>query len=291
MMVHPTFVLTMMMPHAPAPALQGLQEASERWVRRERARPRLTCGVAALDVLLGGGWPQGKVGELVGPASSGRSGVATATVAAATARGEVVAWLDLADALDPASAAAAGVDLARLLWVRPRGVGEAVRAVEMVLEVGGFTVLVLDLGAGARGVPGAETGLGGARRRGWGALRLRLARTVERAGAVALVLADRPWIGTLAGVTVVLEWGKVRWGACGKARWLSGISLRARVERGGVRHDPNVRAAGPPASSGWVGGCFASGNSLPASEGGLGGHEAAEGVWGAAGPPASVVGA
>jgi hypothetical protein len=158
--------------------------------------------------------------------------MAVATVAAATARGEVVAWLDLADALDPASATAAGVDLARVLWVRPRGVEDAVRAAELVLEVGGFTVVVLDLGAGARGVPGAETRLGGARRRGRGALRLRLARAVERAGVVTLVLADRPWVGTLAGVTVVLERGGVRWDECGGARWLSGISLRARVERG-----------------------------------------------------------
>src|SRR5512136_2012126 len=91
---------------APLPAaLEGLRQASERWVRRERARTRLTSGVEALDGLLGGGWPQGKVGELVGPASSGRSAVAAATVAAATARGEVTAWLDTADAFDPASAA------------------------------------------------------------------------------------------------------------------------------------------------------------------------------------------
>ncbi len=214
-----------------APTLQGLREASERWAQRERTRPRLTCGVAALDTLLGGGWPQGKVGELAGPASSGRSGVAVATVAAATARGEVVAWLDLPDAFNPASAAAAGADLARVLWVRPRGLEEAVRTAELVLEVGGFTVAVLDLGSAAitaRAIPGSTRG------RGRGALRLRLARAVERAGVVALVLTERPWVGTLAGATVVLERGEARWGACGESRWLDGIVPQVRLERGRV---------------------------------------------------------
>jgi hypothetical protein len=228
-MVHSKLVLTMIVTHASAPTLEGLREASERWMRRERARPRLTSGVTILDALLGGGWLQGKVGELVGPDASGRSGVAVATVAAATARGEVVAWLDAADALDPASGAAAGVDLGRVLWVRPRGVEETVRAAELVLETGGFTVVVLDFGSGVS----SAQGRGG---KGHGALRLRLARAVERAGVVALVLAERPWVGTLAGVTVVLGRGEVRWGgsASGGPRWLAGIALKAHVERGGV---------------------------------------------------------
>ncbi len=218
--------------HAPAPvppSLEGLRQASERWVRRERARSRLVSGVATLDELLGGGWPQGKVGELVGPASSGRSAVAVATVAAAAARGEVTAWLDAADAFDPASAAAAGVDLDRLLWVRPRNAGETVRAAELVLETGGFTVVVLDLGVVARSVAGEA-------RERRGALRMRLARAVERAGAVALVLAERPWAGTLAGATVVMARGEARWGgARGGPRWLEGLALKLQVERGGVR--------------------------------------------------------
>lgn len=228
----------MIVTHASAPTLESLREASDRWVRRERARPRLTSGVVRLDALLGGGWPQGKVGELAGPDSSGRSGVAVATVAAATTRGEVVAWLDAADALDPCSAAAAGVDLGRVLWVRPQGVEETVRAAELVLEAGGFAVVILDFGSG---VPSAQRHGG----KGRGALNLRLARAVERAGAVALVLAARPWVGTLAGVTVVLGRGEVHWGegTGGGPRWLAGIALRAQVERGGVLHDPDVGAA------------------------------------------------
>ena len=248
----------MIVVYTPAPvpqSLEGLRQASARWVRRERDRVRIASGVATLDELLGGGWPQGKVGELVGPVSSGRSAVAAATVAAAAARGEVTAWLDAADAFDPASVAAAGVDLDRLLWVRPRGIGETVRAAELVLETGGFTVVVLDLGTAAvraasgrdevwerrggacprpsRAAARAIPALDGARR---DALRLRLARAVERADAVALVLAERPWAGTLVGATVAMARGEVRWGgARGGPRWLEGLALKLQVGRGRVR--------------------------------------------------------
>jgi hypothetical protein len=121
------------------------------------------------------------------------------------------------------------VDLDRLLWVRPRNAGETVRAAELVLETGGFTVVVLDLGVVARSVAGEA-------RERRGALRMRLARAVERAGAVALVLAERPWAGTLAGATVVMARGEARWGgARGGPRWLEGLALKLQVERGGVR--------------------------------------------------------
>ncbi len=193
-------------------ALASLREASLRWASRERARPRHSSGVVALDDALGGGWPQGRVCELVGSLSCGRTGVAMATLADATARGEAVAWIDGADALAPAAAAAAGVSLDRVLWVRPRTAGEVVRVAEVVLETGGFAVVVLDAGDG-RGrlrneedAPAAEPGT---KRRG--PLRLRLARAVERAGAVALVLCERPWAGASAAVTVLLDTARPVW--------------------------------------------------------------------------------
>ena len=206
-----------------APDLAGLRQASQRWLQRERLRLRLATGVAALDALLEGGWPQGKVSELLGTASLGRLAAAVATTAAATGRGEVTAWIDPDDAFDPASAAAAGVELERVLWVRPRGVGEAVRAAELVLATGGFAVVVLDLGAAAAG---PREGAGRS------ALPLRLARAVERAGAVVLVLAQRPWAGALAGVTVALARGEARWGGEGGPRWLAGLAVQPQVERG-----------------------------------------------------------
>lgn len=75
-------------------------------------------GLEAFDRALGGGWRRGELSELTGPASSGRSSLLLATLAAATARGEVVAIVDSLDRFDPPMAAAAGVDVMRVLWVR-----------------------------------------------------------------------------------------------------------------------------------------------------------------------------
>src|ERR1700730_3969974 len=75
-------------------------------------------GVTALDARLGGGFPRGQISEIVGTRSSGRASVLLRTLAAATARHELVALIDVLDMLDFASAEAAGIDLGRLLWVR-----------------------------------------------------------------------------------------------------------------------------------------------------------------------------
>jgi len=81
-------------------------------------RPVLPTGIDALDEVVRGGLPVGAVTELVGPECSGRTTVALRFVAGMTRAGRVCAWIDVSNALDPASAAAAGVDLTRLLWVR-----------------------------------------------------------------------------------------------------------------------------------------------------------------------------
>ncbi len=70
------------------------------------------------SMTLTGGLPRGALSEITGPASSGRTGVMLAALAQATRRREVCALVDASDSFDPASAAAAGVDLERLLWVR-----------------------------------------------------------------------------------------------------------------------------------------------------------------------------
>lgn len=244
--------------------LEGLRRATVRWRQQEQARPRVTSGVSEVDRLLGGGWPQGKVGELLGPVGSGRTGIAMATVAAATCRGEVAAWIDPADAFDPASAVAAGVVLSRVLWVRPQVLEDGVRAAELVLTAGGFTVLVLDA-AGER-LPLPETVADGVgEKSSWArrhrprrdSLRLRFARAVEQAGAAALVLAPRPWVGTWAGVTVALQPGRPRWerGTAAGPRWLAAVALAAQLERGGVewlggRATPVLGLAGAVAGEG-----------------------------------------
>ena len=77
----------------------------------------VTSGIPALDALTGG-LPRGCLTEICGPASSGRTTVLLATLAAATRRGEYCAVIDAGDALDPHSLAATGVDLDRMLWIR-----------------------------------------------------------------------------------------------------------------------------------------------------------------------------
>ncbi len=77
----------------------------------------VTSGIPALDALTGG-LPRGCLTEICGSASSGRTTVLLAALAAATRRGEYCAVIDASDALDPQSLAAVGIDLDHLLWVR-----------------------------------------------------------------------------------------------------------------------------------------------------------------------------
>jgi recombination protein RecA len=80
--------------------------------------PTAATGIAAVDELLGGGLPIGAISEIVGPECSGRTTLALSFLASITRQGKVCAWIDVSDSLHPESAAAAGIDLDRLLWVR-----------------------------------------------------------------------------------------------------------------------------------------------------------------------------
>lgn len=77
-----------------------------------------STGIRVVDDLLFGGLPIGTLTEVIGPASSGRTSLSLSFLAEVTHAGKVCAWIDVTDALQPESAAAAGIDLARLLWVR-----------------------------------------------------------------------------------------------------------------------------------------------------------------------------
>src|SRR5580765_2570312 len=100
---------------SPDPRLASITLASHLKIRP--APEMASTGIPALDALTGG-LPRGCLTEICGPASSGRTTLLLAALAAATRRGEFCAVVDASDALDPQSAAAAGVDLERLLWVR-----------------------------------------------------------------------------------------------------------------------------------------------------------------------------
>jgi recombination protein RecA len=81
-------------------------------------RPVLATGIQTVDELLEGGLPLGAITEIVGPEGSGHTSFALSFLARVTQSERVCAWIDVSDTLDPESAAAAGVDLSRFLWVR-----------------------------------------------------------------------------------------------------------------------------------------------------------------------------
>jgi recombination protein RecA len=81
-------------------------------------RPVLGTGIDGLDELLQGGLPAGALSELTGPECSGRTSVALSFIGRVTGAGNVCAWIDVSNAFDPVSAAAVGVNLKKLLWVR-----------------------------------------------------------------------------------------------------------------------------------------------------------------------------
>ena len=81
-------------------------------------RPVTTTGIHSIDAVLDGGLPLGAITEVVGPECSGRTAFALSFVAGLTQSAKVCAWVDVSDTLHPESAAASGVDLGGVLWIR-----------------------------------------------------------------------------------------------------------------------------------------------------------------------------
>jgi hypothetical protein len=178
--------------------------------------PHLPTGIAALDAVLNGGLPRGRITELSGRRSAGRTGLACAVAARATRAGETIAWIDPEDALEPEAAAEAGVVLARTLWVRPRDVADALRAAEILLGAGGFGLAVLDLGQPA------------GRTTAWP----RLLHAAERTRSVLLVVAAEREVGAAATLALEVTGRRVRWsGGPGRLVLLDGIEARVAVVR------------------------------------------------------------
>jgi hypothetical protein len=164
------------MPSAAALRLQIERSLERRFPAALTPAPRAVrevaaTGIAEVDAHLHGGLPVGAISELVGPQSSGRTSLVLAFVAQRTAEGRPCAWIDVGDAFDPESAAANGVGLPQLLWVRCRDAAapaqhtmnrrggkaavwtrldQALRAADLLLQAGGFAAIVLDLGDTAR---------------------------------------------------------------------------------------------------------------------------------------------
>jgi hypothetical protein len=114
---------------------------------RHERRPLevLPTGIREIDELLCG-LPRGAITELHGPASSGRTSLMLSALANATAHEEICAIVDCDDTFDLTSAAQAGVDFKRTLWVRcGHSLERAFKAVDLILHAGGFGFIALNL--------------------------------------------------------------------------------------------------------------------------------------------------
>src|SRR5262245_13997071 len=199
--------------------------------------------ITALDAHLDGGFPRGQLSELVGRRSSGRTSVLLRAMAAATARGELVALVDALDMLDVESACAAGVDLDALLWIRghavvnpgfcrdlnQRALEQAIRAFALVLQAGNFGLVVFDAGEAPpdalRRLPFTT----------W----LRLQRMVEGTQTACLLVGSEAMARSSAGLTLRIGQPAARPGSR-FSRLFEGLEVDARVVRARARQDGDV---------------------------------------------------
>lgn len=192
--------------------------------------PPAPTGWRALDERLRGGLPRGAISEVTGPESSGRTGLIFSLLAQETARGAATAYVDAADALDPRSAAAAGVALEQVLWVRcdpreppryerERRPDQAWQAANLIAAAGGFGLIVVDLGGLS------QRRLRVWQRRPW----VRLQQAVEHTATSLVVLAEAHVAGSAAVVVTRLERRGVDWRG---GVLLDGIEAEAAVVKG-----------------------------------------------------------
>jgi recombination protein RecA len=105
----------------------------------------VSTGALALDVALGiGGLPRGRVTEIYGPESSGKSTLAMHVVAEAQRNGGICAYIDAEHAMDPVYAAAIGVDVDELLISQPDTGEQALEICDMRVRSGAIDVVVVD---------------------------------------------------------------------------------------------------------------------------------------------------
>jgi hypothetical protein len=202
-----------------------------------------STGISAVDQLAGG-LPRGCLTEVFGGISSGITSLLQAALAARTANAEVCALVDAQDSFDPACAQFAGVSLQQLLWVRCRNVDQALRAADLLLHGGGFSLVAVDLsGAPAclvRQIPLSF----------W----FRLRRTVENTPTILLVLSRESNAKTCASLVLRMERAAARWSLKDRqypsrdfhtpASMLDGWTTTAEMIRSKARRKNNVAMIG-----------------------------------------------
>ncbi len=114
----------------------------------------ISSGALTLDLALGGGIPKGRVIEIYGPESSGKTTVALHAVAEVQKNGGIAAYVDAEHALDPTYSAALGVDIANLLVSQPDTGESALEIVDQLVRSAAVDIVVIDSVAAL--VPKAE---------------------------------------------------------------------------------------------------------------------------------------
>ena len=115
----------------------------------------ISTGSIGLDMALGiGGLPRGRIVEIYGPESSGKTTLALHAIASAQAKGGLAAFIDAEHALDPAYAAALGVDVDSLLVSQPDSGDQGLEIAEQLVRSGALDIIVIDSVAAL--VPRAE---------------------------------------------------------------------------------------------------------------------------------------
>jgi len=209
-------------------------------------------GIAEVDRLLDGGLPVGAISELTGPESSGRTSLTLAFLARRTQQDQVCAWVDVNDAFDAESAAASGVRLRQLLWVRCRSgsviangkpwtrLDQALRATDLLLQAGGFAAVMLDLGSTApehaSRIPLAT----------W----FRFRQAADRTRCSLLVLAQASFAQSSAAL--VLECAALREETTRATVW---SDFTYEVRRGRQRFAPAMASMRKPPASTWSASC------------------------------------
>jgi hypothetical protein len=221
-------------------------------LERSDAAAFIPFGVEAIDAVLRGGLPRGQVSEIAGSPSSGRTTLLLQLLAAATRGGEIAALVDTCDRLEVASAAAAGIDLDRLLWIRgesfdplhslrtrlcDRVLERAIKALTLVLQAGGFAIVAIDLADMhprlLRSLPFTT----------W----LRLQRIVEGSDTACLLVTPEPLARSAGGLTVMCT-GQTTWTSqqtdsqqTGRGHRVTGLETEIRVVSPRRRVDGEVR--------------------------------------------------
>jgi len=160
----------------------------------------VSTGIPEMDALLGG-LPRGAMTEICGAACSGRTSFLLSALASRTKDGEVCALVDARDSFDPLTANAAGIALEKLLWVRCQNIDQALRAMDLLIQAGGFGMVAVDLSdvptKTVRQVP----------LNAW----FRFRRAVEDTPTILLLLEQEPNAKTCASLVVRLEAREARW--------------------------------------------------------------------------------